>query len=92
MKASISHLEEHQRQMQDAVALAESAAASGDPSIVPETCLRLQPEYCDASHTRLLSPQVSYLLAILQSIVTEDHKRTCLLKLKAWLGIEKRYM
>lgn len=62
VKASISQLEEHQRQMQDAVALAESAAASGDPSTVPDTCLRLQPEHSDTSHTRLLSPEVSNLM------------------------------
>lgn len=53
VKASISHLQEHQRQMRDAIALSESAISSGDSSSVPDTCLNLQPEFREPSYTRL---------------------------------------
>lgn len=58
VKASISHLQEHQRQMRDAIALSESAISSGDSSTVPDTCLNLQPEFREPSYTRLTNDEV----------------------------------
>lgn len=43
-KAKITHLEEQQRQMKDAIALYDSALAAGDVSIVPDTSLHFNPE------------------------------------------------
>ncbi|XP_012276830.1 epidermal growth factor receptor substrate 15-like 1 isoform X2 [Orussus abietinus] len=43
-KAKITHLEEQQRQMTDAIALYDSALATGDASIVPDTTLQYNPE------------------------------------------------
>uniref|UniRef100_A0A1B6LBE1 Epidermal growth factor receptor substrate 15-like 1 n=1 Tax=Graphocephala atropunctata TaxID=36148 RepID=A0A1B6LBE1_9HEMI len=58
VKASITQLEEHQRQMKDVIALAESAASSGDASSVPDTCLSLQPEFRDPAYSRLVADQL----------------------------------
>ncbi|XP_066603903.1 epidermal growth factor receptor substrate 15-like 1 isoform X2 [Prorops nasuta] len=43
-KAKITHLEEQQRQMSDAIALYDSALAAGDATIVPDTSLQYKPE------------------------------------------------
>ncbi|XP_034936533.1 epidermal growth factor receptor substrate 15-like 1 isoform X2 [Chelonus insularis] len=43
-KAKITHLEEQQRQMTDAIAIYDSAIAAGDPSLVPDTSLQFNPE------------------------------------------------
>ncbi|KAK0173240.1 hypothetical protein PV328_006470 [Microctonus aethiopoides] len=43
-KAKITHLEEQQRQMSDAIAIYDSALATGDPSLVPDTSLQFKPE------------------------------------------------
>ncbi|XP_046744353.1 epidermal growth factor receptor substrate 15-like 1 isoform X1 [Diprion similis] len=46
-KVKITHLEEQQRQMSDAIALYDSALAAGDASLVPDTTLRFEPEFQD---------------------------------------------
>lgn len=46
-------MEEIQRQMNDAIAICESAAASNDPSIVPDTSLSIGPDFRDAEITKL---------------------------------------
>ncbi|XP_054277606.1 epidermal growth factor receptor substrate 15-like 1 isoform X2 [Macrosteles quadrilineatus] len=58
VKASITQLEEHQRQIQDAIGRVETASTSGDVTSVPDTCLHLQPEFRDPSHTKLVSEQL----------------------------------
>lgn len=46
-KAKITHLEEQQRQMTDAIAIYDSALAAGDPRLVPDTSLNFNPEIED---------------------------------------------
>ncbi|XP_043288802.1 epidermal growth factor receptor substrate 15-like 1 isoform X3 [Venturia canescens] len=46
-KVKITHLEEQQRQMSDAIAIYDSALAAGDPSLVPDTSLNFNPEIED---------------------------------------------
>ncbi|XP_039277256.1 epidermal growth factor receptor substrate 15-like 1 isoform X3 [Nilaparvata lugens] len=55
VKAKITQVQEHQRQMNDVIALAENAIACGDASTVPDTCLNLQPEFRDPSFSRLIN-------------------------------------
>lgn len=55
VKAKITQVQEHQRQMNDVIALAENAIACGDASSVPDTCLNLQPEFRDPSFSRLIN-------------------------------------
>ncbi|XP_061933262.1 epidermal growth factor receptor substrate 15-like 1 isoform X8 [Apis cerana] len=43
-KAKITHLQEQQRQMSDAIALYDSALAAGDATLVPDTSLQFNPE------------------------------------------------
>ncbi|XP_043472838.1 epidermal growth factor receptor substrate 15-like 1 isoform X2 [Leptopilina heterotoma] len=43
-KVKITHLEEQQRQMSDAIALYDSALATGDANVVPDTSLHYKPE------------------------------------------------
>ncbi|XP_011143937.1 epidermal growth factor receptor substrate 15-like 1 isoform X1 [Harpegnathos saltator] len=49
-KAKITHLQEQQRQMSDAIALYDSALASGDVVLVPDTSLRFIPEIEDIEY------------------------------------------
>lgn len=46
-KAKITHLQEQQRQMSDAIALYDSALAAGDVNLVPDTSLQFIPEIED---------------------------------------------
>lgn len=46
-KAKITHLQEQQRQMSDAIALYDSALAVGDVNVVPDTSLQFIPEIED---------------------------------------------
>ncbi|XP_015585012.1 epidermal growth factor receptor substrate 15-like 1 isoform X2 [Cephus cinctus] len=46
-KAKITHLEEQQRQMTDAITLYDSALAAGDATLVPDTSLQFNPEFED---------------------------------------------
>lgn len=46
-KAKITNLEEQQRQMSDAIAIYDSALATGDPTIVPDSSLKLELEIDD---------------------------------------------
>ncbi|XP_044004966.1 epidermal growth factor receptor substrate 15-like 1 isoform X2 [Aphidius gifuensis] len=46
-KAKITDLEEQQRQMSDAIAIYDSALATGDPTIVPDSSLKLELEIVD---------------------------------------------
>ncbi|XP_025996403.1 epidermal growth factor receptor substrate 15-like 1 isoform X2 [Solenopsis invicta] len=46
-KAKITHLQEQQRQMSDAIALYDSALAAGDVNVVPDTSLQFIPEIED---------------------------------------------
>lgn len=46
-KAKITHLQEQQRQMSDAIALYDSALAAGDVNLVPDTSLQFVPEFED---------------------------------------------
>lgn len=55
VKAKITQVQEHQRQMNDFIALAESAITSGDASTVPDTSLNFQPEFRDPSYTKLVN-------------------------------------
>lgn len=47
-KVKITHLEEQQRQMSDAIALYDSALAAGDASLVNDTLLRFEPDFQDS--------------------------------------------
>ncbi|XP_018400379.1 PREDICTED: epidermal growth factor receptor substrate 15-like 1 isoform X1 [Cyphomyrmex costatus] len=49
-KAKITHLQEQQRQMSDAIALYDSALAAGDVNLVPDTSLQFIPEIEDIEH------------------------------------------
>ncbi|XP_032690473.1 epidermal growth factor receptor substrate 15-like 1 isoform X2 [Odontomachus brunneus] len=49
-KAKITHLQEQQRQMSDAIALYDSALAAGDVALVPDTNLRFIPEIEDIEY------------------------------------------
>ncbi|XP_012215590.1 epidermal growth factor receptor substrate 15-like 1 isoform X2 [Linepithema humile] len=49
-KAKITHLQEQQRQMSDAIALYDSALAAGDVNLVPDTSLRFAPEIEDLEY------------------------------------------
>ncbi|XP_075216266.1 epidermal growth factor receptor pathway substrate 15 isoform X2 [Lycorma delicatula] len=55
VKAKITQVQEHQRQMNDVIALSENAITSGDSSTVPDTCLNFQPEFRDPSYTKLVN-------------------------------------
>jgi len=46
-KVKITHLQEQQRQMSDAIALYDSALAAGDVNLVPDTSLQFIPEIED---------------------------------------------
>ncbi|XP_012262607.1 epidermal growth factor receptor substrate 15-like 1 isoform X2 [Athalia rosae] len=46
-KVKITHLEEQQRQMTDAIALYDSALAAADASLVPDASLRFEPDFQD---------------------------------------------
>ncbi|XP_051163488.1 epidermal growth factor receptor substrate 15-like 1 isoform X2 [Leptopilina boulardi] len=50
-KVKITHLEEQQRQMSDAIALYDSALATGDANVVPDTSLHYKPEIEDLIRT-----------------------------------------
>lgn len=64
VKAKITQVQEYQRQMNDVIALSESAIASGDASTVPDTCLNFQPEFRDPSYTKLVNGFAVSLLFI----------------------------
>ncbi|XP_054012324.1 epidermal growth factor receptor substrate 15-like 1 isoform X2 [Hylaeus anthracinus] len=49
-KAKITHLQEQQRQMSDAIALYDSALAAGDATLVPDTSLQFNPEIEDLEY------------------------------------------
>ncbi|XP_029157988.1 epidermal growth factor receptor substrate 15-like 1 isoform X2 [Nylanderia fulva] len=49
-KAKITDLQEQQRQMSDVIALYDSALASGNPDLVPDTSLRFVPEIEDIEY------------------------------------------
>ncbi|KAG5337979.1 EP15R factor, partial [Acromyrmex heyeri] len=49
-KAKITHLQEQQRQMSDAIALYDSALAAGDVNLVPDTSLQFVPEIEDIEY------------------------------------------
>lgn len=49
-KAKITHLQEQQRQMSDAIALYDSALATADASLVPDTSLQFNPEIEDIEY------------------------------------------
>ncbi|KAG7202414.1 hypothetical protein KM043_018729 [Ampulex compressa] len=49
-KAKITHLQEQQRQMTDAIALYDSALAAGDATLVPDTSLQFSPEVEDSEY------------------------------------------
>ncbi|XP_011874640.1 PREDICTED: epidermal growth factor receptor substrate 15-like 1 isoform X2 [Vollenhovia emeryi] len=49
-KAKITHLQEQQRQMSDAIALYDSALAAGDVNLVPDTSLQFIPEIEDIEY------------------------------------------
>ncbi|XP_076664292.1 epidermal growth factor receptor pathway substrate 15 isoform X2 [Andrena cerasifolii] len=49
-KAKITHLQEQQRQMSDAIALYDSALAAGDATLVPDTSLQFNPEIEDVAY------------------------------------------
>ncbi|XP_076243714.1 epidermal growth factor receptor pathway substrate 15 isoform X2 [Calliopsis andreniformis] len=49
-KAKITHLQEQQRQMSDAIALYDSALAAGDATLVPDTSLQFNPEIEDVDY------------------------------------------
>ncbi|KAL0114962.1 hypothetical protein PUN28_010493 [Cardiocondyla obscurior] len=49
-KAKITHLQEQQRQMSDAIALYDSALAAGDVNLVPDTSLQFVPEVEDIKY------------------------------------------
>ncbi|XP_071650415.1 uncharacterized protein Eps-15 isoform X1 [Temnothorax longispinosus] len=49
-KAKITHLQEQQRQMSDAIALYDSALAAGDVNLVPDTSLQFIPEIEDLEY------------------------------------------
>ncbi|XP_043261752.1 epidermal growth factor receptor substrate 15-like 1 isoform X2 [Colletes gigas] len=49
-KAKITHLQEQQRQMSDAIALYDSALAAGDATLVPDTNLQFNPEIEDPEY------------------------------------------
>ncbi|XP_078036718.1 epidermal growth factor receptor pathway substrate 15 isoform X1 [Augochlora pura] len=49
-KAKITHLQEQQRQMSDAIALYDSALAAGDGSLVPDINLQFNPEIEDLEY------------------------------------------
>ncbi|EZA52898.1 hypothetical protein DMN91_010464 [Ooceraea biroi] len=49
-KAKITHLQEQQRQMSDAIALYDSALAAGDVNLVPDTSLQFVPEIEDIAY------------------------------------------
>ncbi|XP_034184651.1 epidermal growth factor receptor pathway substrate 15 isoform X3 [Osmia lignaria lignaria] len=51
-KAKITHLQEQQRQMSDAIALYDSALAAGDASLVPDTSLQFNPEIEDLEYDK----------------------------------------
>ncbi|XP_020281722.1 epidermal growth factor receptor substrate 15-like 1 isoform X3 [Pseudomyrmex gracilis] len=51
-KAKITHLQEQQRQMSDAIALYDSALAAGDVNLVPDTSLQFVPEFEDEYETK----------------------------------------
>ncbi|KAI4499824.1 hypothetical protein M0802_005080 [Mischocyttarus mexicanus] len=49
-KAKITHLQEQQRQMSDAIALYDSALATADATLVPDTSLQFNPEIEDIEY------------------------------------------
>ncbi|CAK9797075.1 Epidermal growth factor receptor substrate 15-like 1, partial [Anthophora quadrimaculata] len=51
-KAKITHLQEQQRQMSDAIALYDSALAAGDATLVPDTSLQFNPEIEDLEYEK----------------------------------------
>ncbi|CAL7940264.1 unnamed protein product [Xylocopa violacea] len=51
-KAKITHLQEQQRQMSDAIALYDSALAAGDATLVPDTSLQFNPEIEDLEYDK----------------------------------------
>ncbi|XP_076257907.1 epidermal growth factor receptor pathway substrate 15 isoform X2 [Rhynchophorus ferrugineus] len=56
-KALITQLEEQTRQINDAVTLCDAAISSGDASQVPDTALRVNPEFRDVEYSKLSSGQ-----------------------------------
>ncbi|XP_036142017.1 epidermal growth factor receptor substrate 15-like 1 isoform X2 [Monomorium pharaonis] len=53
-KAKITHLQEQQRQMSDAIALYDSALAAGDVNLVPDTSLQFVPEIEDIEYETIV--------------------------------------
>lgn len=52
-KAMITQLEEQTRQMKDAITVCDSAIDAGDATSVPDTALRINPEFRDPSIQKL---------------------------------------
>lgn len=52
-KALITQLQEQTRQMNDAITACDAAIESGDASIVPDTSLRINPDFRDPEYTKI---------------------------------------
>lgn len=49
----ITQLQEQTRQMNDAIEACDSAIQSGDANSVPDTALRINPEFRDPEYTKI---------------------------------------
>ncbi|XP_030763362.1 epidermal growth factor receptor substrate 15-like 1 isoform X3 [Sitophilus oryzae] len=54
-KALITQLQEQTRQINDAIALCDTGIESGDVNHVPDTALRIKPEFRDPEYSKLIS-------------------------------------
>lgn len=66
-KALITQLEEQTRQMNDAIQACSTAIESGDVSLVPDTALRIEPDFRDSQYSKLIdnNKQVRFYLLLL---------------------------
>lgn len=81
IKAYVSQLEENQRQMNDALAICQTAIDNNDPTHASYYSLKIEPEFRDAKKALEMKPVIDLCSndcrAAFQNIILQEYARIC---------------